>query len=103
MKKIARYIGPEYLVIRLMCESLKLPDYTVKRFLYKSVTREYLLWNFGKLEHSIKYVLDRCSDKSLVDELDPEPVRGKRKHIEEDFLNELRELHENAMDRYLKR
>lgn len=83
-----------------MCEDLDLPDYTVKRFLNKSVTQEYLLYNFGKLEHSIRYVLDRCTDGSLQKYLDPEFVRKNRRAFEDAFFDELRNLHEKAMDRY---
>ncbi len=95
-------IGPEYLFTKLMCENLCLSDYTVKRFLSKSLTREYLLYNFGQLERGIKYALNSCSDGSLASELDPEFVKTNRARYEDEFLSELRKIHEEAMERFLK-
>lgn len=100
LEKIAEnIIGPKSLFIRLVCEDLKLPYYTVKNFVNKTVNQEYLLYNYGKLERSIIHAIDQCSDGSFAVYLDPEFVQTNRALFEDKYLSELRQIHEEAMKR----
>lgn len=93
-------VGSEYVFMTTLASELGRPDYSVRRYL-DHLTRELLLDNFDELEQAIANVLRKCSDGTISSGINPEKVMRRCERFEKKFAQELREIHEKAVQRYI--